>query len=657
MSFFLYAICIISVSAMGALLTSRKPRLSSLIGVTGVLLGCLVGLVDALKAIWLGSNLSLQLDWSIPFGSFFIAIDSISGVFLFVIFALCGIAAIYGHGYLASYSGRKNLGFAWFLYNTLVVSMALVVVARNAVLFLVAWEIMSLASFFLVTFEHEEEHVRKAGWTYLVATHIGTAFLLAFFILLGRQTGSLDLYGVVEMSPAAASVLFLLAVIGFGTKAGLVPMHFWLPKAHPAAPSHVSAVMSGAMIKIGIYGIIRAITLLGHPPLWWSWLLIGIGVLSGLLGIIFAIAQSDIKRLLAYSSVENIGIVTLGLGIGLYGKSTGLTTLCVLGFGGAIFHLHSLFKGLLFMAAGSVVHATGLRDINLLGGLLKRMPFTGLAFFVGAAAISALPPLNGFAGEFLIYLSVATGGLAKGNQTLLFILCVIGALATIGGLAAVCFTKAFGISFLGEPRSDRAAHAHETTFGMKFAILLLAAACVVVGLMAPLIVRFSSPVLAPVTGLNQLLVRAELVTASIIMWRLLAVCSALVCLVLAVAILRKRLLSKRPVTEACTWDCGYVRPTARMQYTGDSFVQPITHLFRDILKPIVTFSPLVGLFPRGSFMHIRILDPGSRYVASPLSRVIGWASARIQWLQTGRLQIYILYIAITLIILLVWKLS
>jgi hydrogenase-4 component B len=659
MSPFLYAICIITVSGMGALLTSRWSRLSSLVGCTGAVIGSAFGFIDAAKAIWLGSNLSIQFDWSIPFGSFFIAIDPISAVFLLPVFTLGGIAAIFGHGYLEGYIWRKNLGVVWFFYNMLIVSMTLVIVARNAILFLVAWEIMSVASFFLVIFEHEEKSARRAGWIYLVATHIGTAFLLAFFILLGRQTGTLDLDKVTAMPPAIAGVLFLLAVVGFGTKAGLVPMHFWLPEAHPAAPSHVSAVMSGVMIKTGIYGIIRAITLLGPPPLWWAWVLLGIGVVSGLIGIIFALAQNDIKRLLAYSSVENIGIISLGLGIGLYGTATGSVTLSVLGYAGAILHVlnHSLFKGLLFMAAGSVVHATGLRDINQFGGLYKRMPATGLAFLIGSASICALPPLNGFAGEFLIYLAVITSGLTASSNTLVFTLCTIGTLAAIGGLAAVCFTKAFGIVFLGEPRSEQATGAHEASAGMKFAVLVLAGACIAVGLLAPLIVRFAAYVLIPVTGFSHVQIRAELIKASIIMCYLLAVCGALAVLVLLVALLRKRLLAGRPVAEACTWDCGYARPTSRMQYTGASFVQPFTYLFRSLLKPIEKFSPPRGLFPAKTSLHTETPDVGHRHIAAPLRRAIDWLSASLQWLQTGRLQIYILYIAVTLLILLVWKLS
>jgi hydrogenase-4 component B len=659
MSFFLYAICVIAISGIAALFTCRKPRLCSLIGCTGAVVGSAFGLIEAMKVIWLHSDLSVRLGWSIPFGSFFIAMDTVSAVFLLPVFTLSGIGAIYGYGYMAGYARTKNLGLHFFFYNMLVVSMALVVVARNSVLFLIAWEVMSLASFVLVVFEHEKASVRHAGWTYLVATHIGTAFLLAFFILLGRQYGSMDFYGTAAMPQWLAGVLFLMAVVGFGTKAGFMPMHFWLPEAHPAAPSHVSALMSGAMIKLGIYGVVRATMLLGQPEAWWAWTLIGIGAVSGIVGIVFALAQDDIKRLLAYSSVENIGIITLALGIGLYGKATGSLTICTLGFAGAIFHVlnHSLFKGLLFMGAGSVVHATGQRDINVMGGLYKKMRSTGLAFFIGSAAISAMPPLNGFAGEFLIFLSILTGGLAKGNDALLLILCVIGSMALIGGLATACFTKAFGMVFLGEPRSQAAAHPHDPSRGMNFSVLLLAIACIVTGLISPLIIRFSAGVVAPVTGMPTGEVWKTLTDTAVIMWQMVLVGLVLIALIAIVAIVRRWMLSGRAVRESVTWDCGYAKPTQRMQYTGAGFVQPLTRIFNDLLGPIRKVSPVVGIFPAESSIETRTPDLGTRYVASPFGKALGWISGRVTWLQTGRLQVYILYIAITLLVLLVWKIS
>ena len=447
-------------------------------------------MLQSLGVLVSGQSQSLRLAWPLPLGSANMEIDPLSAVFAAAIALVTMLAAVYGSEYLQTHAGRKNLGVSWFFFNLLTASMLLVVVARNGVLFLMSWELMSLASFFLVTLEDEKESVRRAGWIYLVAMHLGTAFLLALFLLLGKNAGSLD-FERLSAAAAPSGVLFLLAVIGFGTKAGFIPMHVWLPEAHPAAPSHVSAVMSGVMIKTGIYGLLRMLTLLGPPPAWWGWTLVAIGVVSGVLGVLYALSQHDLKRLLAYHSVENIGIIALGLGVGVLGISYGNPAMAALGFTGGLLHVvnHAVFKSLLFLGAGSVLHATGTGELDRLGGLLKRMPVTGATFLIGAAAISGLPPLNGFVSEFLIYLGAVAG---LGGQAgaapawpLMSVL-VVGGLALIGGLAAACFTKAFGIVFLGEPRSDEAAHAHEAGAAMRWPMVVLAGLCVLIGLAAPL---------------------------------------------------------------------------------------------------------------------------------------------------------------------------
>ncbi|MDR3554401.1 MAG: proton-conducting transporter membrane subunit, partial [Syntrophobacteraceae bacterium] len=351
-----------------ALLGGRKPAAANLIGCCGAVLGSLAGLLEAVRVLSAGHTEQIRWEWDVPYGSFFVRIDALSALFLIPIFILCAVAGLYSLGYMKGYAGRKNLGAYWFFFNGLAASMAMVAVAANGVLFLISWEVMALCSFFLVTFENEDKKVQRAGWIYLAATHIGTAFLLVLFLTLGRLAGggSLDFDAFLAASGhmgAAADVIFLLALVGFGAKAGFVPLHIWLPEAHPAAPSPVSAVMSGVMIKTGIYGILRVLTLLGPPHLLWGWLLVGIGLVSGILGVLMALAQHDLKRLLAFHSVENIGIIALGLGLGILGVVWGLPALAVLGFGGGLLHVinHALFKGLLFMGAGSVQHATGTR--------------------------------------------------------------------------------------------------------------------------------------------------------------------------------------------------------------------------------------------------------------------------------------------------------
>ncbi len=524
---------------------------------------------------------------------------------------------------------------------------------------------MSLASFFLVMHDDEKESVRRAGWVYLVAMHLGTTFLLALFLLLGKNAGSLD-FDQFSTVAAPSGVFFILAVIGFGTKAGFVPMHVWLPEAHPAAPSHVSAVMSGVMIKTGIYGLLRVLTLLGEPPEWWGWTLVGIGAVSGILGVLYALAQHDLKRLLAYHSVENIGIIALGLGVGILGIAYNNPTMAVLGFTGGLLHVinHAIFKSLLFLGAGAVLHATGTGEIDRLGGLFKRMPVTGTTFLIGAAAISGLPPLNGFVSEFLIFFGAITGlaessGLASVGPFLG--IAVVGALALIGGLATACFTKAFGIVFLGEPHSNEAAEAHEAGWAMRWPMIVLASLCVAIGLSAPFWPTALQPAVADIVHSRSPLSQKERgdVTAPSIepLTGVVFGSCVLLGLILLVVQLRRKLLAGRRVERGVTWDCGYVAPTPRMQYTSSSFARPLLLLFRLFLQPRDEIHPPQGLFPKHAALHTHAPDVFRRYLYEPLFLAVAWAASKLRWLQEGRIQIYVLYIALTILVLLIWKLG
>jgi formate hydrogenlyase subunit 3/multisubunit Na+/H+ antiporter MnhD subunit len=658
MPLFLWGLVIIFAGGLASLFSGRRPGLATFLGSVSAVVGSIVAAITAFNVLLTGSTESLRLNWSVPSGSFFIQIDPISALFLIPILGLTAIAAIYGAEYLWAYRENKNLGVPWFFYNLLLAGMMLVVVARNGLLFLVAWEIMSLAPFFLVTFEYEKPMVRQAGWIYLIATHIGTAFLIVFFILLGRQAGSLDFDKISEIPSSLASILFVLAVIGFGTKAGFMPLHVWLPYAHPAAPSHVSAVMSGVMIKTGIYGLVRALTLLGMPPVWWCWALIAIGAISGVLGVLFALAQHDLKRLLAYHSVENIGIITIGLGVGLLGINMNSPTLAILGFGGGLLHVinHAVFKGLLFLGAGAVLHSSGTGHIDLLGGLIKRMPWTAFTFLVGSIAISGLPPLNGFISEFLIYLGVFKNGFAGGFESIIPALFVIGSLALIGGLALACFTKAFGVIFLGEPRSNYAKQAHEVGLFMKSSMVILAALCVLLGICSPWVIKSAENVIFEITSIPLETIQAELAATSAVLTNIVIVSLVLLGLTAIFAVLRALTLSSRGIREAGTWDCGYARPDARMQYTAASFAQPLTDLFKMFLRSLKKISPIKDIFPAQSAFHTDTSDISEKYMYQPLFSWVSSSFSRLRWLQQGRLQIYILYIALTLWILLIWKL-
>ena len=579
MWFFGVGVMILIAGAFLSLALGKIQKLASIAAVLSAVSGCALCLIDAAAVLYRGESVEMSIRWQLPFGKAVLGLDPLSAVFVLPISVIVAVAAIYGVQYLKPSPGGMRIGGSWFFFNLLAAAMLSVVAARNGFLFLLCWEGMSLASFFLVISDYGSDSARRAGWIYLVAMHLGTACLLALFLLLGRESGSLD-FDRFSAAAGSSAVLFVLALVGFGTKAGIIPLHVWLPEAHPAAPSHVSAVMSGVMIKTGIYGFLRTLTFLGEMPSWWGWTLIGIGAASGILGVLFALAQHDLKRLLAYHSVENIGIIALGLGVGMLGISYHLPAMAALGFLGGLLHVinHALFKSLLFLGAGAVQHGAGTRDMDRLGGLLKRMPITGTTFLIGACAISGLPPLNGFVSELLIYLGVL-GGISGVNRpggmaAVMLCILVVGGLALIGGLAAACFTKAFGSVFLGEPRSEEAQKTHEAGSAMRAAMLMLAGGCVFIGLSAPLWPNVLQSGVACINPAffqgNSEVIRSNAVLPLSILcgtsWGLLAIVGIL-------AFTRRRLLSHRKVTESVTWDCGYVAPSRADAVHGFLFCQ------------------------------------------------------------------------------------
>ena len=650
MEWLLLSLSILLASGLAAWVLRRES-----IGLAGAIVGCAAGLAASAAPLLTGCSCALSLPWSVPYGSFHLEIDALSAFFLLPLFLVGALSAVYAYGYLEPYRRSQPLGRTWFFYNALVASMALVVTARNAVLFLTAWEAMALTSFFLVVFESERKDAREAGWSYLVASHLGTAFLIILFVWLGSRAGSLEFERFGNLDNRAAGMLFLLALIGFGTKAGFFPLHVWLPEAHPAAPSHVSALMSGVMIKMGIYGLLRIYICLGPGPAWWGWLMVAVGVVSGVLGVLFALAQSDLKRLLAYSSVENIGIIALGLGLGMLGRSLGIPALAALGFAGGLLHLlnHALFKSLLFLGAGAVAHSAGTRDIEHLGGLAKAMPWTAGFFLLGAVAICGLPPLNGFVGEFLILLGAYHGACAVGHLAAAGA-AAIAAIALIGGLAAACFTRAFGIVFLGQPRRRHTESIHEVGWSMRIPMAVLAASCVAIGLGAPWLFASADRVLGPLgvgagswagSGARGCLLGLTLLWAG-----LLAVA-------LAAAGFRRWLLGGRPIGEGGTWDCGYDRPSERMQYTASSFAQPLISLFAPVLRTRRELATPTGYYPGPADLATTTPDIASRRLFSPAYEAMQALLARFRWLQHGYLQLYVLQLAVTLLVLLIWKLG
>ena len=652
----LACIALLAGAALGAALPGWSDRAALRISTAGAVIACSAGAAAAVAALLSGARSSWRAPWPVPIGELHVALDPLSSFFLLCVFVVAGLAAVYGRGYLEAYRGKRRLASVLAFFNVLVAAMAALVVARDGILFLLAWEVLSFSSYFLVTFQNDREEVRRAGMTYLIASQLGVVFLFALFGLLAREAASFDFDAFAAAAPSAglATALFWLALAGFGTKAGFWPVHIWLPDAHPAAPSHVSALLSGVMIKMGIYGLLRTLTFLGPPPAWWGAVLIGIGILSGLAGVLHALAQHDLKRLLAYHSVENIGIIALGIGLGLIGQSQGEPAIAVLGYSGALLHVlnHGLFKGVLFQAAGSVDQATGSRDLDSLGGLSRRMPVTAGAFLAASVAICGLPPLNGFVSEWLIYVGAfrASGSLSRPWGVVS--LAVVPALALIGGLAAACFVKAFGVVFLGEPRSAAVSRAREAGVAMRAPMVAGSLLCLAIGAWPMAAVALVAGPAGALAGAN-----AGAPVAAGPLAAISRVSFVLVGLVVVLALVRRALLRGRPVRSASTWGCGYSRPTARMQYTAGSFASPVLEPFGAAIPRRIRREGPAGYFPAGASYEEHPGDvAGERFLVPATRRVIR-ALGRIRALQQGRLQLYLVYIAATLVALLVWQLT
>jgi hydrogenase-4 component B len=538
--------------------------------------------------------------------------------------------------------------------------MALLLVSRNALVFLLGWETMALSAFFLISTEDHRARCRDAGWIYLVATHIGTLSLFALFALWRWATGSYDLVPAAAgtLGAGVKTALFLLALIGFGLKAGIMPLHFWLPTAHANAPSHVSAIMSGVVLKIGIYGLLRVLSLLPGPPAVWGALILLLAAISALLGVVFAIAQHDLKRLLAYHSVENIGIILMGLGVALLGRSLNRPTWVVLGLAGCLLHVwnHALFKSLLFLCAGSVLHSAHTREIDRLGGLSKTMPWTAPLFLIGAIAICGLPPLNGFVSELLVYLGLldSVAGHGGGGSAVALVAPI---LAIVGALALACFVKAFSAVFLGSARTHAAAHAHEAPVSMRGPAMLLAGGCILIGLapmgVAPVLdsavaawVPQAGPSLVPlrtlvplgtVSALACVLVVLVVALGALYLWRRAAV---------------PGVLGTPGVPGVGTWDCGYAQPTSRIQYTASSLAQMIVDMFGWVLRPRTHQPRVQGAFPKPTQVHSHVNDPVLDRLLIPMAHSIAGGMRWFHRFHQGLTQHYVLYILITVMVLL-----
>lgn len=655
--------------AFGALATSalagavrpqrRGGTVLAIVGATALTAGGL--------ALLAGGRLSVQSQIGPAPFALTLERQPLSGLMLLLIGVMGILAFSYADGYLRPLPVANR---AWVLAFTplFVASMAGVVLAGDVATFLIAWEAMSLTSFALVVTDGRRRDVLRSGYIYLVMTHAGAVCLAAGFLLLANATGSMDFATWAHAAPALPvalrSTIFLLVLLGFGSKAALVPLHVWLPRAHPVAPSHVSGLMSGVMLKVAIYGLVLVtLTLLGPGPLWWGLVVLGLGVASAVLGVLYALMEHDLKRLLAYHSVENIGIITIGLGVALIGESRHLPILALVALVAALYHTinHSLFKTALFFGAGSIQHSGAGRNLDRMGGLLPRLPWTAASILVCAAAISGLPPLNGFISEWLTYQSLV--GLATRGGPLLALCGFLGilGLALTGGLAAACFVKVSGVGLLGRPRSPHAGQAREVAASMFVPTAILAVLCLAFGLLPGVVVDQLVRVAAPTLHLPHALARSSLpATAADLPWAglrlsplLFAIAGSAAALVVTAALAWDRSGRPQPRTDL-PWACGGQLGVAS-QYSATVYAKPFRQVFALLYRPVRSVQVETAVHP---FFRTQIAYEGNttaifdRYLYAPAVDILLLLARQARRLQSGSLRLYLGYILVTLVLLL-----
>lgn len=634
----------------------------------------LMSTVAGVMTVSRGITEQIVLLIGLPDLPFHLRLDPLAGFFLAIIGLLSFFVSIYSAGYLRGFLGRRSVTRLVVFYNLFIAGMFMVVLADDALFFLISWEVMAAASYFLVMFEDERHENRRAAFLYLVVAHVGAiAILLSFGIIAGITTGfegfesyTFDAMRQGNLSVGWATAAFLLAFFGFAAKAGVVPLHVWLPEAHPVAPSNVSALMSGVMLKTAIYGIVRVtFDLLGVFPWWWGAIVLIFGLVSAVMGVLYALMQHDLKRLLAYHSVENIGIILIGIGLSMIFTSFDLPMLAALALIAGLYHTfnHAMFKGLLFMGAGAVLHATNERNMEKMGGLIHKMPWTAALFLVGCISISALPPFNGFVSEWLTFQAFL---LSPSLPTpLVKLLMPLGAalLALTGALAAACFVKAFGVTFLGHWRGHHNPHVHEVDWYMRSGMLMAAVTCLCLGIFPTLVIEWMDIIPEQLVGsklsssagaygwmwLTPIAHERASYSGPVVFIGFILIFAA----VYFILHVKPGKIRRVPI-----WDCGFEKINSKMQYNATSFAMPIRRIFGFLfnIKEQIRLAPQSAhpAFPVRLYYHLRVRDRLWGWIYKPIISVSFWLSRRVGNLQRGRIQTYLIYSFITIIILLVF---
>lgn len=642
MSLQLIIIAIIGMALSGVvgLLFGKGAKWKQALTTTIVLISSAFGLVGSSMGLFSEATTLKFFYWP-TIGGALVGLDALSAFFLIPVFLIGGLGSLYGMGYWKLSEHMDNGYQLQLFWGFLVSGMGLLLIGRHTFSFLMGWELMAISAFVLVMTKDEDAECRKSGLVYLLATHISTLTLFCFFALWYYATGSFVFQPIGEgvLQPSMLNALFFLSLFGFGLKAGMMPLHFWLPGAHASAPSHVSAILSGVMLKMGIYALIRVGLLLPTPPPLWGGIILITGAISGLLGVVFAIAQHDIKKLLAYHSVENIGIILMGLGIAFLGRTYHQPEWAALGMAGCLLHVwnHSLFKSLLFFGAGSVLHSTGKRNLDIMGGLGKKMPATALLFLIGAVAISGIPPLNGFVSELFIYVGLIRP-IALGDAHSMGLALTAPVLSMIGALAAACFVKVYSAVFLGTERCEDSKPVHESPKIMLLPMGILAVLCVAIGVLP----QYVTLILESVIHQKVLSTILPLSTFSAFSFGFL--------ISIAVLYIWMSFRSNKP-KEALTWGCGYAKPTSRMQYTAASFGNGFAIMFDWVLHSKVHRTNLDTVIPSKVAFESHVNELVLDRLLGPLFKRIQTIFSWFSRFQQGASQSYILYILLAVLFL------